>query len=405
MNSKISRRTKIIWNTFSAIKRKLAFMKRFCIYITLILTLPLIGKGQSFIRLSNPAGIARVNELVAIPWEKIQGIMPGIDSGDFVVMDPSSKVEIKYQLEYLGNENIQHLLLQVNLKPHGTTVLEIRQGRPGTVEPKTFCRYVPEREDDFAWENDKIAFRMYGKALETKIDNAKGMDVWTKRTDKLIINKWYKKDDYHVDHGDGVDYYDVGMTLGAGDNAPFLNDSIWFPKNYTRYRILDNGPLRCTFELIYDGWKVGDQMVGLVKTISLDAGAQLNKVNAHYSFAGDGTLDVVVGIVKRGEAGLEHFDETRKMMRYWQPNDSINGTTGVGCIFMEPVRKVNAGKHQLNQLLGLVKTKSDLGLNYYTGAAWDKAGLIKTASDWDKYLLAFSAKLKQPIDVRLYRAE
>ncbi|HTN37378.1 MAG TPA: DUF4861 family protein [Arachidicoccus sp.] len=380
-------------------------MKRFCIYITLILILPLIGKGQSFIRLSNPAGIARVNELVAISWHKIQRIMPAIDKMGFVVMDPASNEEVKYQLEYLGSENIQHLLLQVNLKPHGTTVLEIRQGTPSTVEPKTFCRYVPEREDDFAWENDKIAFRMYGKALESNIGNAKGMDVWTKRTDKLVIDNWYKKGNYHVDHGEGVDYYDVGMTLGAGDNAPFLNDSIWFPKNYTRYRILDDGPLRCTFELKYDGWKVGDRMVGLVKTISLDAGAQLNRVNAHYSFAGNGTLDVVVGIVKRGEAGIEHFDETRGIMRYWQPNDSINGTTGVGCIFVGPVRKTNTGKHQLNQLLGLVSAKSGVGLNYYSGAVWDKAGVITTVDDWDLYLRAFSARMKQPIDVRLYRAK
>lgn len=28
-----------------------------------------------------------------------------------------------------------------------------------------FCRQVPERMDDFAWENDRGAFRMYGPAL------------------------------------------------------------------------------------------------------------------------------------------------------------------------------------------------------------------------------------------------
>ena len=34
--------------------------------------------------------------------------------------------------------------------------------------------YVPERKDDFAWENDKIAFRAYGKALR----KTKGQCLW-----------------------------------------------------------------------------------------------------------------------------------------------------------------------------------------------------------------------------------
>ena len=34
-----------------------------------------------------------------------------------------------------------------------------------TPEPTTFARFVPERSDDFARENDKVAFRAYGPAL------------------------------------------------------------------------------------------------------------------------------------------------------------------------------------------------------------------------------------------------
>ena len=47
---------------------------------------------------------------------------------------------------------------------------------------KTFARYVPERMDDFAWESDRIAHRIYGQGLikgEGTITS--GIDVWIKK--------------------------------------------------------------------------------------------------------------------------------------------------------------------------------------------------------------------------------
>ena len=32
----------------------------------------------------------------------------------------------------------------------------------------TYARFVPEREDDFAWENDLVAFRAYGPAMRRR---------------------------------------------------------------------------------------------------------------------------------------------------------------------------------------------------------------------------------------------
>src|SRR3546814_12517342 len=93
--------------------------------------------------------------------------------------------------------------------------------------------------DDFAWENDKIAFRMYGKALEGTAGDAHGIDVWVKRTSELVINKWYNSGDYHTDHGDGMDYYSEGMNLGPGYIVPFSGDMLWFPIPYLSHRVLE----------------------------------------------------------------------------------------------------------------------------------------------------------------------
>ena len=97
-------------------------------------------------------------------------------------------------------------MVQVDLAAHSKISLNLVKGQSAVFPAQTYGRYVPERKDDFAWENDKIAFRMYGKELEkTPAEMAYGIDVWTKRTTRLIINERYKRGEYHVDHGDGLD--------------------------------------------------------------------------------------------------------------------------------------------------------------------------------------------------------
>ena len=55
---------------------------------------------------------------------------------------------------------------------------------------RTFCRFIPERLDDFAWENDVVAFRVYGPALRGKGVNS-GIDCWFKRGEHPMIDKLY----------------------------------------------------------------------------------------------------------------------------------------------------------------------------------------------------------------------
>jgi len=87
-----------------------------------------------------------------------------------------------------------------------------------SIQPRTHCRFVPERFDDFAWENDQIAFRTYGPAARERAENS-GFDCWLKRVETPIIDKWYgpmKEKSYHKDWGEGHDPYHVGKTRGCG---------------------------------------------------------------------------------------------------------------------------------------------------------------------------------------------
>ena len=58
------------------------------------------------------------------------------------------------------------------------------------VQPKVYGRYVPERKDDFAWENEFAAWRMYGPALKAE-NPSNGVDLWLKASPELIVDSFY----------------------------------------------------------------------------------------------------------------------------------------------------------------------------------------------------------------------
>jgi hypothetical protein len=362
---------------------------------TLQLSMVLLWVAQmvtgQIITIENKSTQSYKGKIVTIPWEKVKTAYSSVDTANLKITDAVTKAEVVYQFEFLVSKEIQNLLVQVNLKPNSAVKLLLQKGNHAPFVAKTYGRFVPERKEDFAWENDKIAFRMYGKELEkTPKENAFGIDVWVKRTDKLIINERYKRGEYHVDHGDGMDYYHVGLTLGAGNAMPFLNDSIWYSKNYTSYKVLDNGPLRTTFQLGYDGWDVAGKQVTATKTVSLDAGSQLNKVSVEYKYADSDNLPMVVGIIKRPEPGAALLNEKTGVLGYWEPEHGKDGTTGVGVVIPSPVSKMEVRR---NQYIAYATSVKNTPFVYYTGACWDRAGAITNETQWFDYLVQFRKQI------------
>ncbi len=364
-------------------------------FLLLLLVATVITTQAQTITITNNGNLAFNKSIVGISWKQVIAKYPTIDTANFKVVNAATKKEIPYQLEYLGFADVQNLLLQVSVPAKGKLVLIAVKGKPAAVTPATYGRYVPERKEDFAWENDKIAFRMYGKELEkTPKEMAYGIDVWVKRVSRLILNERYKRGDYHIDHGDGLDYYHVGFTLGAGNMMPLDNDTICYSKNYTSYKVLDNGPLRTTFQLFYDEWKVGKQTVTAVKTISLDAGSQLNKITVAYKANGSDSLPVVTGIITRKGSGVKYLNEQAGIMAYWEPQHEKDGTTGIACLLQTPIAQMNDNK---GQLVAQANTSVGNIITYYAGAAWDKAGEITNADAWIKYLNSYKLRLEYPL--------
>lgn len=343
------------------------------------------------IAIRNPSSFDR-KEVVEIPYETFSQVYSAETS--FRIVDEKGE-EKSYQLVRNGQEKVEYVLIWVNLPANDAIQLFVEAGEPLPVEARTYARYVPERFDDFAWENDKVAFRMYGKALEGRADDAHGTDIWAKRTDKLVIDEWYKTADYHKDHGEGLDYYAVGMTLGAGDIAPYVDDKISYSKHYREHEILENGPLRSSFKLTYEPWKVGDRNVSVTKTITLDAGSQLNRVAVTYNFEGEDPLPVVAGIVLREDDGgkiIQQKDDG--IAAYWEPAHGDDGTLGVAVVTAEEVVDIFEAEAQL---LTQMKVSNDKPIVYYSGGVWNKAGEITSAAAWEQYLAHYREKIKNPL--------
>jgi hypothetical protein len=375
-------------------------MKIIKLFICLAFLLPLsiLAQTKATVTIKNNSALERKETVVAIKWQTILARYPQIDTANFVVINQVTKKQVPFQLEHRGNAAIQNLLVQIDAKAKATLTLTIQKGKPETFVTKTYARYVPERKDDFAWENDQIAFRAYGKAIEKTSEDASGFDVWVKRTNKMVINDRYKRGNYHLDTGDGMDYYHVGPTLGAGNMAPFVKDSIRYSANYHQWKVFDNGPLRSTFQLSYDTWDAGGIKVKAIKVISIDAGSQLNRVENTYTFEGAKSLDVVVGLSKRDEAGVISLNEQQGVMGYWEPTFPEDGTTGVGSILTTPVKNMFATN---TQILAKTTVTNNEPIVYYTGAAWNKAGKITDAKQWFNYLDNFYQKVKNPLVVKV----
>jgi len=372
--------------------------------ICLLLLCPPTNQGMAqqrqhmVITIRNVTRQNRDSGVVAIPFEGLAERLPLNSLGPFKLINTADQTEVPYQLEYRGNLHPVNLLVRIGCLANSAVLITVKAGKQAPVRPMTYARFVPERFDDFAWENDRVAHRMYGPALEARKDNAFGIDVWSKRTPRLILNKWYKMMDFDTDHGEGLDYYGVGKTLGAGDIAPYLRDTIYFTHNFTAWKILDNGPLRSTFRLSYPARDLAGHLMKVTKTISIDAGSQMSKVEAVFEYDGDSELPVVIGIAKRMQPGVILFNEREGFMGYWEPENPLHGTTGLGCIFTKPVKEMKVGH---NHLLTFGSTMPGQPFVYYTGSAWSKGGFIKNDQEWFSYLASFSNDIKFPLEVKL----
>ncbi len=283
----------------------------------------------------------------------------------------------------------------------------VDSSRIPTVGNATFCRFVPERSDDFAWENDKVAFRVYGpKGQEEAIGGeagstlSSGIDIWLKKVSYPIINKWYKNHVnspgyYHTDHGEGYDPYHVGGSRGNGGSGIWKSDSLYVSKNFTDYKIITIGPLRAIFELKYAAY--GPTAITETKRISIDKGSNFSKIEIHLNRK---TANYTVGISLHNNKGLSEINSKSGTFRHWESID--DSFVGEG-IVMNPsnvksaFNRISKVPDQSNLLIILKPTEK---FSYYVGFAWQKSNQVSDVSDWDELLERQSLIIANPLEIK-----
>ena len=363
-------------------------------------------EGDLKITVENPSSFDRLSELVEIPIDTVKAKMPLKDSLVYVVKALDGTV-IPSQVTY-----DRKIIFQPELKAGEAKTFVVTTGEPQEFPAKTYGRFITERKDDFAWENDRVAFRIYGPALIEIDGPSNGFDIWYKRTGSLVIDKWYKDDlagvaSYHNDNGEGLDDYKVGRSLGAGAMAPYVNGKLWLNENFASQEILENGPLRTTFKLTYKDLDVDGKQIAENRTISIDAGSQLSKVVQAYTIKEP--MDVAAGFSKRekGDSIISVVD--KGYIVYAEPATNKAAGVYLGLVFpqsikemaidtYETVNPVNKQKGTYSHVLGVTTQQPKIPVTYYTGYGWKEFGYT-TVADFEKYIQDFAAALKEPLKI------
>ena len=392
----------------------------------------------------NPVKTARV-EMVEVECSAIQkklGVLPDGENHPALVVTDADGNEIPSQVTWDGK-----LIFQVGVAGQGKSVYYVQEGQPKPYEVKAKGRLFVERQDEFGWENDQVAYRVYGHG------GAVGYDLFNKSTSELMLDYWYASEQnqemrsvsrqleergyqdladqvynafsYHVDHGKGMDCYTVGPTLGGGANALLNPDgSLFMPQCYKSYEILDNGPLRFTVKFTYPEQDYQGEKVRETRIISLDAGSQFNRVSVSYEGLSQ-QAQMAAGVVvhksnpnayvlsqEQGYIGYEDLgDASVYKAKYQEEEGKKMGKIYVGVLFPEKNISMTYQQRENGIATGHVLGISQLStlssqpstFTYYFGSGWNKnpnTG-FQSLTDWEAHLSHEAECVRNPLKISL----
>lgn len=414
------------------------------------------AKAQATIVVNNPTSNPRT-ELISLSMNEVKAKLGNAapKKGEAYIVKNKSGQQIGSQITHDG-----YLLIDASVRPHGSATYYVTIGKPYQQKVWATGALYKIRKDDIAWENDRCAYRVYGPALQRTGERSFGTDVWVKNTPDTVVYKRYVKDmngnikgdkidakvralqkqekaeknkakaaalakqikslqaesnevdiltSFHLDHGNGLDPYRVGATLGLGAPSLMVGKNQVLPYCYKDYKILDNGPLRFTVELTYNPSTVGD-MKNVVehRIISLDKGSNFNKMTVWYDGLTHAT-DFATGFPIH-EEDTESKTFAKDYVSYADPTDNIevnNSQVFVGVLFPEGIDNTyyqlfdkkhdGATGHALGLKRGL---KNQEKYSYYFGAAWSKYD-VKSYAEWQIRIKEYLDALKTPLGVEV----
>ncbi|MDO5968240.1 DUF4861 family protein [Flavivirga aquimarina] len=273
-----------------------------------------------------------------------------------------------------------------------------------------YSRFVPERTDDYTWENNKVAFRVYGPTAQKMVEDnvsggtlSSGVDAWLKKVEYPIINNWYKKNTekpgaYHEPSPEGLDNFHVGISRGVGGLAVKKDSTYYFSKNYIEWRTITTGPIRTSFYLKYADWDAHGNKITESKIVSLDLGSNLSKFEVSIG----GTDSISTGLTLHEKDGEVSGNEKAGWVSYWQPHaDSELGTAIIAPVdYFVNYETYDTEQTDLSNAYANLKVVNGKVI-YYAGFGWKESGQFNNKQEWEAYLNTVSKKIKNPLTVKL----
>jgi hypothetical protein len=391
--------------------------------IAFMLTTGISQATTAIITVQRTGNAPRDAEVVVVPFEKIQALLPDARMFHLRLRDSSGN---ELPLQVTNYEHDHHgahyddLVFQYDFKPNEHAAkfsLETISSTAPPLAPRVYARFVPERFDDFAWENDRIAHRVYGPALNSPAAEpagermrASGVDVWGKRVTYSVIDRWYLKghDQFHKDgEGEGLDLYSIGGSRGAGGTGIWDGKTLSTSDNFSAWRVLANGPLRAVFELDYAPWQAGNVSVAERKRFTVEASRNFDEVTSTLTFTGaPQTLAIGITHHPKIETALNQ-DPKGRFMTIWE--QSPDGGLGIAVVLAPDVESAGFAeqpigpKGEFGNYLLLVKANPSHPVHYFLGAGWEGSGQFKSRSDWEHYVADFVSRVNDPIAVSVSR--
>ncbi|GAA4232845.1 DUF4861 domain-containing protein [Postechiella marina] len=385
----------------------------FTIIIISFLTACSQKKSALLIKVQNTLDIERTSETVELSksFLKVENL-----ASYGVKNVKTNKVLISQLIDNNDDGIIDVLLFQVNIAANSTNTYQvIKLSKEEQIKHQTICysRFVPERTDDYAWENDKVAFRVFGPNAQYRFENklkegtlSSGVDAWLKRVDYSIINGWYDKytnktGSYHEDTGEGLDNFHVGSSRGVGGLAYKQDSTYYISKNFTKWKTITTGPIRTSFYLEYDLWGPEGKQIKESRIISLDKGSNLSKFEVNI----EGVKTISAGLTLHEKDGLLSTHKDENWINYWQPH---LGKTQIGTAIIAPSlhyagnEKYDVKTKDLSNAYVHLNVKNNKVI-YYSGFTWSKSNQFKDKYQWERYLSAFSKKINTPLNINIIK--
>jgi rhamnogalacturonyl hydrolase YesR len=360
--------------------------------------------GRKTVEVVNPLSVYRSAETVSLDWPAL-----GLKPENLRVFDVRNGAVLPHQLyDANGDGTPDELLFSTyTLARQSRSFWVFNSAAVPAAPTAATCagRYVPERMDDYAWENDRMAFRIYGPKLTQPPPAGEGLvssgvDVWCKRVRHPVIDAWYKGGHYHKDSGEGCDFYKVGTARGCGGLGVFRDGACLVSGNWATQKQLASGPVRTSFEISYAPWACGSGVsVAETRRVTLDAGSHLSRFESRFAVTGTASLTVGPGLdtsAKHLHNGVIAAAPEQGWITNFDPAQKDKGSIATALVL--PQAGTRATDTQENVYL-LSPLAADKPLVWYAGAAWSGAGDFVKPEYWNTYVSSFAAALRAPLKV------